>query len=145
MAKRGGSSPARSAEAPTTRSPQSLKRMPVRRVSRPAPGWNRTRIVGQEAAGPFVERFNGRRSIRVPVPFPHFKWNYDRGNNSYFEGVAAISRSDVWAVGTFGIEHYHGKRWHLWSRNTSFNAIDAASSTDVWAVGGAGVHHYSCS
>jgi len=100
-------------------------------------------IVGQEAAGPFVERFDGSRFARVPIPYAHWKSNYDNEENSYLDGVAAISPRDVWAVGTFGIEHYDGRSWHLSSRD-GYAAIAAASPTDIWAVGGARVLHYRC-
>jgi hypothetical protein len=92
-------------------------------------------IVGQEAAGPFVERFDGSRFARVAVPHAHWKSNYDNGENSYFDGVVAISPRNVWAVGTFGIEHYDGRSWQLSSRDGSYSAITAASPRDIWAVG----------
>jgi hypothetical protein len=101
-------------------------------------------IVGQEAAGPFVERFDGRSWTRLKVPYAHWKANYMNQVNSYFEGVAAIAPTDVWAVGTFGIEHYDGRRWKLVSRNSSFWAISAATPKDLWALGGNTVSRYTC-
>ena len=101
-------------------------------------------IVGQEASGPFVERFNGRRFTRVPIPFAHWKANYRRQVNSYFEGVAAISPTNVWAVGTFGIEHFDGRSWTLVSRRRVFSAINALAPTNMWALGSGTVSHYTC-
>jgi hypothetical protein len=102
-------------------------------------------IVGQEAAAPFVERFNGRSWVRVKVvPYAHWQANYENQYDGYFEGVAVIAPTDVWAVGTFGIEHYDGRRWTLISRNKSFLAISAATPTDLWAVGGNTVWRHTC-
>jgi hypothetical protein len=101
-------------------------------------------IVGQEAAGPFVERFNGRGFVRLDPPNGHWAANYSNQENSYFEGVAAITPTNVWAVGTFGIEHYDGRQLTLVSRNNSFWAIAAATPTDLWAVGGYTVWRYTC-
>lgn len=64
-------------------------------------------------------------------------------------GIAAISSSDVWAVGRYVdtqnealIEHWNGKQWSivrspdLKPADSYLLAIAAVSSTDVWAVGG---------
>ena len=111
-------------------------------------------IVGNEAAAPFVERFDGRRFVRFPVPAAHWKSNEE---DSSLGGVTAISARDVWAVGNFGIEHFTGRQWSLVSRDSAYVGITATSRTDIWAVGsvlkvtGAGpaavakVLRYSCS
>lgn len=67
-----------------------------------------------------------------------------------FLGVAALSDSNVWAVGsesTTGAdpsgehplaEHWNGSRWSIvlaGPQTAVLNAVSAASSTDVWAVG----------
>jgi hypothetical protein len=84
---------------------------------------------------------------------------YFRGG---FEGVAAISRNDVWAVGSelpnenyegaFRV-HWDGHSWtivaspwlpaltptsSLWDPSSEFDAIAALSATDIWVVGGKG-------
>lgn len=101
-------------------------------------------IVGDQAAGPFVERFDGRRFTRVPVPAGDFMANYNNQQDSYLTGVEAVSPRDVWAVGNFGIEHYDGHRWLRSSPDDSLEAITAVTSTDIWATGGASVRHLTC-
>ena len=68
----------------------------------------------------------------------------DAGNE--LAGVAAISSSDVWAVGETNetralIEHWNGARWSIVKSpnrlGTSLDAVSAVSSTNVWAVGAA--------
>jgi hypothetical protein len=59
--------------------------------------------------------------------------------------VAAISSSDVWAVGSIGyqplMEHWNGTRWSAVSgpfieaAEAALNGVAAVSSKDVWAVG----------
>jgi hypothetical protein len=63
-------------------------------------------------------------------------------------GVAAVSASDVWAVGAYGdlqtlIEHWDGTRWRSFSFGYTHGALGggilhgvaAVSAGDVWAVG----------
>jgi hypothetical protein len=52
------------------------------------------------------------------------------------QAVAAISASDIWAVGTV-IEHYDGSSWSVFPSSVSgaLNGVVAISSNDVWAVG----------
>src|SRR5262249_17714086 len=73
--------------------------------------------------------------------------------NNVLSGVAAVSASDVWAVGGAGnavggfsdstlVEHWTGTAWKLFSspnlsaaiRNDLY-AVSAISATDIWAVG----------
>ncbi len=73
-------------------------------------------------------------------------------SNNTLHGVAALSDSDVWAVGNFLssnngainetlTEHWNGTAWTLISSpnvgslGSSLQAVSAASSQDVWAVG----------
>ena len=73
-------------------------------------------------------------------------------SNNTLEGVAALSDSDVWAVGNFNssnggainhtlTEHWNGTAWSLvhspnvGSMGSSLQGVSAASSNDVWAVG----------
>lgn len=64
-----------------------------------------------------------------------------------FFGVAALSSSDVWAVGRAGaplIEHWDGHTWHLvpsprvGREGGELRAIAALSARDMWAVGSSG-------
>jgi hypothetical protein len=53
--------------------------------------------------------------------------------------VAAISKSDAWAVGDFGvIQHWNGRRWARVSAAgvEPLAGVAAFSANDVWAVGG---------
>jgi hypothetical protein len=71
------------------------------------------------------------------------------------DGVAAISSSNVWAVGYRSsggleplIEHYDGVRWSVVpsarpGRTDSYlSAVAATGPSDVWAVGGAGTSNF---
>ena len=71
------------------------------------------------------------------------------GTTSYLYGVAAVSSTDVWAVGTYSldgtyyqteIQHWDGSQWSWVSSPNPgtmsyFYGVAAVSSTDVWAVG----------
>src|SRR5579859_4703507 len=56
------------------------------------------------------------------------------------DGVAAVSASDVWAVGTL-IEHWNGHKWSVQAGPKTRNChqvllgISAASASRIWAVG----------
>lgn len=71
-------------------------------------------------------------------------------SNDTFYGVAALSDSDVWAVGACNgnnainhtlTEHWNGTAWSIvpspdaGAMGSSLAAVSAVSSTDVWAVG----------
>jgi hypothetical protein len=73
-------------------------------------------------------------------------------SNNLLSGVAAISDTDVWAVGDFNstddnvinhtlAEHWNGTAWsivpspNVGTMGSSLSAVSAASSKDVWAVG----------
>lgn len=82
---------------------------------------------------------------------------------SFFYGVAALSSSDVWAVGytvdedgiiiSNLVEHWDGASWQVVTspdvdfRDNALYAVDALASNDIWAVGSvdttAGNHHYT--
>ena len=91
--------------------------------------------------------FQGRFSLNVgtsTITFPGGK---------FLNSVAAVSASDVWAVGNYIdptpigmldrtlIEHWNGTQWSLipspnpGSTSTALGGVSAASATDVWAVG----------
>src|SRR6266568_192276 len=62
--------------------------------------------------------------------------------NSYFQGVSAISSTDVWAVGVNGggniIGHWDDSGWARVASNdpnATFLDVAAISPTDAWAVG----------
>jgi hypothetical protein len=73
----------------------------------------------------------------VPSPNP--------GGNSQLNGIAAVSRSDVWAVGYENngaqpvTEHWNGTKWKVVSspagNGSALFGVTAVSATDVWAVG----------
>ena len=98
--------------------------------------------VGSQASGqafanvPMAQHWDGTawRSV-LPAPIPG-------GKNRQFQGGAAISSTDVWAVGYGEVsgtafEHWDGSVWsfvHSPNRGTMEDA-SALSSSDVWAVG----------
>jgi hypothetical protein len=85
----------------------------------------------------FTERFNGNSWSGVPV------------TGQYLAAVRALSKTDVWSVGTKDVagftrtlaQHFDGSAWHSVptpNANNSdnvFNAIAGTSSSDLWAVG----------
>jgi hypothetical protein len=86
-----------------------------------------------------IEHWNGTRWSLVQFPSSGFK--------ASFSGIAAVSRDDVWVVGsTTGnqsqplIEHWDGVRWsivdtHLRAFTGGLTAVTARAAHDVWAVG----------
>jgi hypothetical protein len=94
-----------------------------------------------------VERWDGTKwSI---VPSPSFKTGGD-GIVNVLNGVAAVSASNIWAVGTHTasngayqtlVEHWNGSAWSVVpSPNPSptsnvLTAVAASGASDVWAVG----------
>jgi len=107
-------------------------------------------LVGAVAAGPLAEHCNGHELQEMPIPYAHFKARDDAQNDSSLNGVAALSPTDVWAVG-FGIEHWNGQTFtvsHVMTSDDLFG-IAALSRTDLWAVGSDAANrplvlHYSC-
>jgi hypothetical protein len=87
--------------------------------------------------------WNGQQWSVVPSP------NATKGYN-FLNAVAAISSSDVWAVGSAAsngpyrtlIEHWNGAQWSIVSSPkiitypTGLMGVAAISSNDIWAVGG---------
>lgn len=92
-----------------------------------------------------TERWNGLRWSIVSSP------NAGKGEENQLYGVAALSNSNVWAVGGHGsdalIEHWNGSGWRI-SRGasvfsgTSLQAVAGSASNDVWAVGYEGWRQY---
>ncbi len=83
-------------------------------------------------------------------------WNVVDSPNPYssssneLNGVAAVSSTDVWAVGTGMIQHWDGSIWTAMTSTvpltptTGLFGVSAASANDVWAVGrGDGAGHYT--
>jgi len=85
-----------------------------------------------------TEHWDGMAWSTVPVPDP------GNGGNA-LNDVAAVSTSDVWAVGTLisngsqggATYHWNGTSWSSVTSavSVSLNDIAAVSSSDVWAVG----------
>lgn len=85
-----------------------------------------------------TERWDGTRWAIVGSPSPT--------GDDLFGGVAAVSASDIWAVGSRGgdpdlVARWNGHDWALVSepyRHRALNllfAVSAPSATDVWAAG----------
>jgi hypothetical protein len=86
-----------------------------------------------------TERWDGTRWSIVSSPSPT--------GDDLFGGVAAVSASDIWAVGDRGgdpdlVARWNGHDWALLSepyRHQALNllfAVSAPSATEVWAAGG---------
>jgi hypothetical protein len=98
---------------------------------------------------PIAEHFNGTSWSSVPTP--SLAANTSTGlYNAQFNGVAAVSSNDVWAVGYGGpngalIEHWNGTAWSVVTSpeggdvggvgDIGLNAVTALSANDVLAVG----------
>jgi hypothetical protein len=82
------------------------------------------------------------------------------GSINILSGVAAVSPTDVWAVGLTGrskgsgqgqalIEHWNGVRWaiingpHIARYGGSLSSVAAVSSRDIWAVGQSTTYPYT--
>jgi hypothetical protein len=85
---------------------------------------------------PLIERWNGT------------KWSVQRSpaSSGSLTSVAALSASDVWAVGQSDhrplIEHWDGRRWvetvsAYTAVNSSLSGVAVTSPTNAWAVGAA--------
>src|SRR5262249_41120497 len=120
---------------------------------------------GRASVIPVVAHWNGR-SLDVMTAFRPSVRVYSK--NLPFEGsltgIAAISATDIWAVGTDGygfepgepdrgggvgrpvVEHWDGRRWHsvptphlpAGAGRAGLSRVAALSSSSVWAVGQAG-------
>jgi hypothetical protein len=96
-----------------------------------------------------IEHWNGRTWARVPSPNPA-----GRGLPALLTGVAAVSPSSIWAVGSYTLpggrlgigtltEHWNGRAWKLvaspnpaGSANfNELNAVAATSASNAWGVG----------
>ena len=89
-----------------------------------------------------TEHWNGTAWSVVPSP------NISSGNNNLF-GVAAVSTTDVWAVGEFVapsgveqalIEQWNGTSWSVVSSPSAggsnvLSGVAIISANDIWAVG----------
>ena len=98
-----------------------------------------------KASQSLIEHWNGSTWHRFPSPDP----GGTNGSTS-LSGVAALSATDVWAVGAFSIHgrtntltlHFDGTSWHRVAspnpgnmRFSQLMSVSGTSSTDVWAVG----------
>ena len=94
-----------------------------------------------------VEHWNGSTWTNVSAP----SMNVNGGFIS-LRGVAAISATDIWAVGdqqnpltnagSTITEHWNGSAWSIsssFSRNSFLTSVAAPGSADVWAVDGSGL------
>ncbi len=94
-----------------------------------------------------VEHWDGTRWANVSAP----SMNANGGTIS-LRGIAAVSATDIWAVGdeknpltnagSTITEHWNGTAWTVsseFSRNSYLPSVTAPGSTDVWAVDGSGL------
>jgi hypothetical protein len=103
--------------------------------------------VGSEcySANTIVEHWNG--SAWSLMPAPRRKDGFD--STAALSGVAAISPTNVWAVGSKGsegietlVEHYDGATWSevtaAGGSSGELASVSATGPNDVWAVGSTG-------
>ncbi|HEV2370891.1 MAG TPA: hypothetical protein VGS19_01870 [Streptosporangiaceae bacterium] len=94
---------------------------------------------------PLVEHWNGTGWSTVPAATD------SNGVGDVLSGVAAVSATDVWAVGSHFdasiggddglIEHWNGSRWSIVPSPMSTSGLSSVaviSASDVWAAGEAG-------
>jgi hypothetical protein len=94
---------------------------------------------------PLIDHWNGTRWSTVPAAT-------DSVSGDYLSGVAAVSATDIWAVGSHFdpsiggsaglIEHWNGSSWSIVPSPANAEALSSVaviSSSDVWAAGGAGI------
>jgi hypothetical protein len=98
---------------------------------------------------PVILHWDGDHLREVPSPIPNpYAYEYE------VNAVTAVSKNDVWAVGSFGYDsvrqdplifHWDGTRWSIVpasnitaSRPIILNDVAAVSANDVWAVGSFG-------
>ena len=90
---------------------------------------------------PLIEHWNDKAWSAVAAPKPNASF-------SYLQGVSAVSKDDVWAVGSTGeiqtlVEHWDGKLWRIVPSPDSvdphpggiLDSVVALSTNDVWAAG----------
>ncbi len=84
--------------------------------------------------GSLIEHWDGHTWKYVPVPATV---------GSTLRAVAAVSSSDVWAVGSGVIMHYDGRQWSVSPTQQRFDlhAVVALSPTNLWAVGTGSSHN----
>ena len=81
--------------------------------------------VGSGAGNGVIEHWDGSSWTVVP------------SSGAPLRGVAALSKTDAWAVGMGGALHWNGSAWTQSSGAPSpLLAVTAVSANDVWAVGG---------
>jgi phosphoesterase family protein len=100
-------------------------------------------INAEYAQQTLIQHYNGTTWSIIPSPSPGARQNI-------LYGIAAVSDSDVWAVGAYQdassvwhtlAEHYNGSAWSVvpsvdaGSSGNQFYAITAVSSTSVYATG----------
>ena len=107
--------------------------------------------IGDYQSGPYryvqtlVEHWNGTEWSVVPSPNPD-------STSASLTGVAAVSASDVWAVGSYNgrtlTEHWNGTEWSVvpspnldedHGLSNNLYGVTAISPNDVWAVGNYGM------
>lgn len=109
-----------------------------------AVGWISAGKLGTPHTSPLIEHWNGERWAIVPNPLSR--------SSGYLAGVAALSPTNVWAVGSPSvILHWNGKRWRRVGfpipagpgpypsgggrAHVRLFSLTALSAHDIWAAG----------
>jgi hypothetical protein len=107
--------------------------------------------VGDQDDNPLIEHWNGSIWQVVPSPtMPASRGPHSPSGNGKLYGVAAVSSSDIWAVGEALmpdgntqlplLEHWDGKQWSVISSFprtgwTVLNGLAAISARNIWVAG----------
>lgn len=90
-----------------------------------------------------IEHWNGSIWSVIPSPSPY--------TSQDLYGIAAVSPTDIWAVGKYGftpygslIEHWNGTQWSTVPNpgTQAMHGITALAGNDIWAVGDSQILHW---
>jgi hypothetical protein len=110
----------------------------------PSDAWAVGQVAGSQpdTGSAWILHWDGTTWAQVTSPMP------SGADDAYLDGVAAVSASDIWAVGSSTNSkgnfkplalHWNGTSWAIVPTPALFlgslNAVTAVSTSDVWAVG----------
>jgi|GEM_PF-577843 len=120
-------------------------------------GWVVGGYAGEGGGGHAISRWDGSHWSPKAVPELGEVDGYGDNNvrNSDLSGITAISKDDVWAVGSYStqsteafhwkahtlVEHWDGTAWsvapspNVGEEGSALTAVDAVSRGEIWAVG----------
>lgn len=92
--------------------------------------------VGTDDRETLVLHWDSKSWVVVPSPNPY-------GPGSQLFAVEAITKNDVWAVGSLGAVHWNGETWsHITGADHVLLGVTSSAADDVWAVGDQKLNSY---